>query len=61
MIIILSNESTLIKITSPRVLLMAENYFHLFPRLPTELRLEIWRLCLPRRVWELDIPTSQGL
>ena len=28
--------------------------FHLFPRLPTELRLEIWRLCLPRRVLELD-------
>lgn len=28
--------------------------FHLFPRLPTELRLAIWRLCLPRRVVELD-------
>ncbi|OIW26888.1 hypothetical protein CONLIGDRAFT_707442 [Coniochaeta ligniaria NRRL 30616] len=28
--------------------------FHLFPRLPTELRIEIWRLCLPRRVLELD-------
>lgn len=40
---------------------MAENSFHLFPRLPTELRLEIWRLCLPNRVWELDIPTAEGL
>jgi hypothetical protein len=28
--------------------------FHLFPQLPTELRLAIWRLCLPHRVLELD-------
>ena len=30
--------------------------FHLFPLLPTELRLAIWRECLPRRVSELDCP-----
>ena len=31
------------------------NTFHLFPRLPTELRFAIWRLCLPHnRVMELD-------
>ena len=40
---------------------MAEKSFHLFPRLPTELRLEIWRLCLPCRVWEIDIPDYEGL
>lgn len=28
--------------------------FHLFPKLPAELRLEIWRLCLPQRVCEKD-------
>ena len=28
--------------------------FHLFPRLPTELRLAIWRECLPHRVVDLD-------
>ncbi|KAB5563098.1 hypothetical protein GE09DRAFT_770351 [Coniochaeta sp. 2T2.1] len=28
--------------------------FRLFPRLPTELRFEIWRHCLPHRVLELD-------
>ncbi|KAK3933791.1 hypothetical protein QBC46DRAFT_401269 [Diplogelasinospora grovesii] len=28
--------------------------FHLFPQLPTELRLAIWHLCLPHRVVELD-------
>ncbi|KAJ5666883.1 hypothetical protein N7462_011292 [Penicillium macrosclerotiorum] len=28
--------------------------FHLFPRLPPELRLAIWRECLPSRVMELD-------
>ena len=28
--------------------------FHLFPQLPTELRLAIWRLCLPHRALELD-------
>ncbi|KAJ5381942.1 uncharacterized protein N7496_004370 [Penicillium cataractarum] len=35
--------------------------FHLFPKLPTELRLQIWRLCLPHRVTELDNPTPEGL
>ncbi|KAI1392058.1 uncharacterized protein F4822DRAFT_114563 [Hypoxylon trugodes] len=30
--------------------------FHLFPNLPTELRLLIWRFCLPNRVIELDHP-----
>jgi hypothetical protein len=30
--------------------------FHLFPELPTELREEIWRLCLPERVCELTLP-----
>lgn len=39
---------------------MSEKHFHLFPKLPTELRLEIWRLCLPNRVWESDFPTDQG-
>lgn len=34
---------------------MVDKCFHFFPRLPTELRLEIWRLCLPHRVWELDL------
>lgn len=28
--------------------------FHLFPELPPELRLMIWRECLPRRVHQLD-------
>ncbi|KAJ5715185.1 uncharacterized protein N7483_012366 [Penicillium malachiteum] len=40
---------------------MAEKSFHLFPRLPTELRLEIWRLCLPCRVWDTDWPTDEGI
>lgn len=40
---------------------MADQPFHFFPRLPPELRLEIWRLCIPYRVWELDAPTAQGL
>ncbi|KAJ5742193.1 hypothetical protein N7533_011602 [Penicillium manginii] len=40
---------------------MAGGSFHFFPRLPTELRLEIWRLCLPWRVHELDYPTDEGL
>lgn len=36
-----------------------ENTFHLFPRLPTELRLAIWRLCLPqKRVMELDVQSD---
>ncbi|KAJ5088931.1 hypothetical protein N7532_007615 [Penicillium argentinense] len=39
---------------------MAEKSFHLFPRLPTELRLQIWRLCLPCRVWDTDWPTDDG-
>lgn len=30
--------------------------FHLFPKLPAELRLEIWRFCLPQRVCEKDQP-----
>ena len=30
--------------------------FHIFPRLPVELRLAIWRECLPHRTCELDIP-----
>lgn len=30
-----------------------ERSFHLFPKLPTELRLEIWRRCLPHRVYEI--------
>lgn len=34
----------------------AATSFHLFPDLPTELRLAIWRECLPRRVLELDRP-----
>ncbi|KAJ5279770.1 hypothetical protein N7478_005142 [Penicillium angulare] len=40
---------------------MAEKSFRPFPRLPTELRLEIWRLCLPYRVWEVDHPTYEGI
>lgn len=32
--------------------------FHPLPRLPLELRLAIWRLCLPERVYELDLPES---
>ncbi|RAO67019.1 uncharacterized protein BHQ10_003031 [Talaromyces amestolkiae] len=32
--------------------------FHLFPWLPIELRLEIWRLCLPHRVCEKDVACS---
>ncbi|KAJ5921149.1 hypothetical protein N7466_009475 [Penicillium verhagenii] len=40
---------------------MVEMSFYLFPRLPTELRLEIWRLCLPCRVWETDLPTDEGI
>lgn len=33
--------------------------FHLFPKLPQELRDAIWRECLPRRVIEIDIPTEE--
>lgn len=39
----------------------SERTFHLFPRLPAELRLAIWRLCLPHRVYELDVPTARGV
>ncbi|KAJ5238544.1 hypothetical protein N7468_003163 [Penicillium chermesinum] len=39
----------------------AERTFHIFPRLPTELRLEIWRLCLPYRVWDTDLPTDEAI
>ena len=35
---------------------MVNDDFHLFPRLPLELREEIWRLCLPHRVFEVDDP-----
>lgn len=37
----------------------AEDIFHLFPQLPLELREEIWRCCLPRRVCEIDEPNAQ--
>ncbi|KAL1856306.1 hypothetical protein Daus18300_010791 [Diaporthe australafricana] len=33
--------------------------FHLFPKLPQELRDAIWRECLPRRVIEIDYPTEE--
>lgn len=39
----------------------SERAFHLFPRLPAELRLAIWRLCLPHGVFELDVPTPLGV
>lgn len=32
--------------------------FSLFPRLPVELRKEIWRFCLPHRVWEITQPAD---
>lgn len=35
---------------------MVNHDFHPFPRLPLELREEIWRLCLPYRVYEIDHP-----
>ncbi|KAK5161101.1 hypothetical protein LTS14_000897 [Recurvomyces mirabilis] len=31
-----------------------EQVFHCFPRLPADLRKEIWRFCLPNRICELD-------
>ncbi|KAJ4417938.1 hypothetical protein N0V82_005895 [Gnomoniopsis sp. IMI 355080] len=40
---------------------MAAQSFHCFPGLPRELRDEIWRLCLPHRVVELDLPDQQYL
>lgn len=33
--------------------------FHLFPKLPQEIRDAIWRECLPRRVIEIDWPTEE--
>ncbi|KAI1080980.1 hypothetical protein F5B20DRAFT_538088 [Whalleya microplaca] len=36
-----------------------DHVFHLFPRLPAELRLIVWRECLPHRVVELERPLSQ--
>ena len=33
-------------------------YFPLFPKLPAELREEIWRYCLPHRYRELDQPVA---
>ena len=33
--------------------------FSCFALLPAELRWEVWRFCLPRRVVELDIPTTR--
>lgn len=33
--------------------------FHLFPQLPVELRLAIWRKCLPHRASEIDIPLDK--
>ncbi|CAD0113389.1 unnamed protein product [Aureobasidium uvarum] len=33
--------------------------FHLFTQLPTELRLKVWRYCLPHRVCELDQPVDR--
>ncbi|KAJ5875583.1 uncharacterized protein N7473_012930 [Penicillium subrubescens] len=34
--------------------------FHFFSQLPTELRLAIWRICLPNRVVEIDYPWDEG-
>lgn len=35
--------------------------FHLFAQLPAELRLAIWRQCVPHRVYELDAPVADLL
>lgn len=35
--------------------------FHLFPKLPQELRDAIWRECLPCRVIEIDFPTEEAM
>ncbi|KAK3938837.1 hypothetical protein QBC46DRAFT_389268 [Diplogelasinospora grovesii] len=35
--------------------------FHRFPEFPTELRLAIWRHCLPHRVLELDYPVDESV
>jgi hypothetical protein len=37
---------------------MVNDSFQPFSRLPTELREEIWRLCLPHRVYEIDDPIA---
>lgn len=37
---------------------MVDNDFTPFSRLPTELREEIWRFCLPHRVSEIDYPAD---
>ncbi|MCJ1310399.1 hypothetical protein MMC25_004063 [Agyrium rufum] len=37
---------------------VVERPFHLFSKLPAELRLAIWRECLPHRVCELDVPIA---
>ncbi|KAG9518430.1 hypothetical protein KCU93_g8407, partial [Aureobasidium melanogenum] len=38
---------------------MVNDDFHPFPRLPLELREEIWRLCIPHRVYEMDDPIER--
>lgn len=40
---------------------MDPNQFHFFSRLPTELRLAIWRECLPNRVAEIDQAFDEGI
>lgn len=37
---------------------MLDDTFRLFPQLPIELRVEIWRLCLLHRVSEMDYPVD---
>ncbi|KAJ9624401.1 hypothetical protein H2203_005136 [Taxawa tesnikishii (nom. ined.)] len=37
---------------------MVDDTFNPFARLPTELREEIWRFCLPHRVSEMDYPAD---
>jgi len=38
---------------------MVYDNFYPFPRLPLELREEIWRLCLPHRVYEMQDPDAR--
>jgi len=38
-----------------------EQEFRFFSQLPTELRLAIWRKCLPNRVVEIDYPWDEGV
>lgn len=38
---------------------MGNDDFPFFPRLPIELREEIWRLCLPHRVYEMQDPDAR--